>query len=95
MALKYRRGAEDRIRARAWSRGPSGGSSGADARREWWSARRAHCLRPAAVQHGGLYELKIQVRNGWSAGAVSLALHGLIADGTLEIHEGHIRRPPS
>jgi len=38
------------------------------------------------------YDLKTRVRNGWSAGAVSLALNGLIEDGTLELHEGHIRR---
>jgi hypothetical protein len=37
------------------------------------------------------YELKMQVRNGWSAGAVSLALDYLIEDGTFEVQETRIR----
>jgi hypothetical protein len=41
----------------------------------WWSA----------------YDLKIDVRNGWSAGAMSLALNGLVADGTFDAEGDKVR----
>jgi hypothetical protein len=37
------------------------------------------------------YELKIQVRNGWSPGAMSLALNELVDDGTLEARGDEVR----
>jgi hypothetical protein len=33
------------------------------------------------------YDLKTHARNGWSAGAISLAMNDLIADGTFEVGE--------
>jgi hypothetical protein len=41
----------------------------------WWSA----------------YDLKVEVRNGWSAGAMSLALNELVEDGTFEARHDEVR----
>jgi len=37
------------------------------------------------------YELKREARNGWSAGAMTLALNGLLADGLLQAEGDLIR----
>jgi 3-oxoacyl-ACP reductase-like protein len=37
----------------------------------WWSA----------------HELKIHARNGWSSGAMSLAMNDLVEDGTFELND--------
>lgn len=34
------------------------------------------------------HELKARARNGWSAGAMSLALNRLLEDGTFELKDG-------
>jgi hypothetical protein len=38
-----------------------------------------------------IYDLKIRVRNGWSPGAMSLALNELVDDGTLEARADEVR----
>ena len=42
----------------------------------WWSA----------------YDLKVAVRNGWTSGAMSLALNQLVDEGVLEAQKGKVRQ---
>lgn len=61
--------------------------------REISEARRELIARTQATpgQWRAAWELKAEVRNGWSAGTTSLALSGLIADGTFDVQGDSVR----
>ena len=48
-------------------------------------------LREDREREWDAYDLKTKVRNGWSAGAVSLAFDNLLHSGAVEWHGGLIR----
>lgn len=75
-----------------------GGSMAIDATTEFL-AREIGEAREALLREAGLFperwwpawELKAQARNGWSDGAMNLALNRLIQEGTFAVKEDSVR----